>query len=59
MVKRQHTIWLEDNEFRKLKAKVSEFFTGKGSLEKFLRKIINENVIFLKGCGIVKIEVVE
>jgi len=50
-MKKQRTIWLSDEEYKRLKVKAQEFFDGKGFVEKYLRKIINENVFFLAGHG--------
>ena len=54
-MKKQRNIWLDDDEFRKLKLKASEYFKGKGFLEKYIRKIINEKLIFIQGSGNIKI----
>lgn len=56
-MKKQRTIWLSDDEYRKLKNKASEYFSGKGYLEKYLRKIGNSNLIFIEGSGIVNLRI--
>ena len=54
-MKKQRTIWLSEIEFKQLKEKASEYFEGKGFLEKYIRKIINEKLIFIQGSGNIKI----
>lgn len=54
-MKKQRTIWLSDREFNKLKKKAEVYFSGKGMIEKFLRKIIDERIIFIQGDGGIKI----
>lgn len=48
---------MDDNYWRKLNLKVEEQgFSGKGKLERFMEKIVEEVVIFVKGSG--KFEIV-
>lgn len=56
-LKKQRTVWLSDEEFKKLKMKAQEFYNGKGYLEKFLRKIGKEHLIFIEGEGKIKIHI--
>ena len=58
-MKKQRTIWLTDEDFKKLKQKASEFFQGKGMLEKYLELIAHEQIIIIKGSGKLKIEVIK
>lgn len=56
-MKKQRTFWMDDNYWRKLNLKVEEQgFSGKGKLERFMEKIVEEVVIFVKGSG--KFEIV-
>ena len=48
---------MDENHWRKLQLKISEQgFEGRGKLERFMEKIVEEVVIFIKGSG--KFEIV-
>jgi len=48
-MKRQRTIWLTDEHFKRLKQKAKGEFQCKGFLERYLELIADNPVLILKG----------
>jgi hypothetical protein len=48
-MKKQRTIWLTDEHFKRLKEKANREFSGKGFLERYLELISDNPIIILKG----------
>lgn len=46
--KKPRTFWFADGEYERLRAKARKEFSGKGSLEKYLREVADYPTIILK-----------
>jgi len=57
-MKKQRIFWMDDKDWKRLQEKVSEYFEGKGKLERFMEKVAREKVVFIQGEGriVIKIE---
>jgi len=55
-IKKQRSFWMCDRDWRRLLLLIQEQgFEGKGKLERFMEKLITEQVIFISGSGKFKI----
>jgi len=50
-MKKQRTIWMDNEDFNNLKMKANKHFQGKGYLERYLELIARERVVIIKGDG--------
>jgi len=55
-MKKQRTFWMDEAHWKRLMQKVKkEGYEGKGKLERFMEKISDETLLFIRGDCIVEI----